>query len=65
MGQTSILLCSDSLGPNAFTRAYINFQNAEDVFTFRDKFDGYVFVDAKGMYTTGNPHPLPHTHFCL
>ncbi|KAJ8309832.1 hypothetical protein KUTeg_011697 [Tegillarca granosa] len=37
-----------SLGQNAFTRAYINFQNHEDVFIFRDKFDGYVFVDGKG-----------------
>ncbi|GAB1603721.1 regulator of nonsense transcripts 3A-like isoform X1 [Argonauta hians] len=37
-----------SLGINAFTRAYINFPSAEDIFTFKDKFDGYVFVDKKG-----------------
>ncbi|XP_025080141.1 regulator of nonsense transcripts 3A-like isoform X2 [Pomacea canaliculata] len=37
-----------SLGQYAFTRAYINFQNPEDVFSFRDKFDGYVFLDSKG-----------------
>ncbi|XP_076037411.1 UPF3 regulator of nonsense mediated mRNA decay isoform X2 [Oratosquilla oratoria] len=37
-----------SLGPNAFTRVYINFRNSDDVFTFRDQFDGYVFVDQKG-----------------
>ncbi|XP_045605200.2 regulator of nonsense transcripts 3B isoform X1 [Procambarus clarkii] len=37
-----------SLGPNAYTRAYINFKNVDDVYIFRDKFDGYVFVDQKG-----------------
>lgn len=37
-----------SLGPNAFSRAYINFLSANDIFIFRDKFDGYVFLDAKG-----------------
>ncbi|VDI44556.1 regulator of nonsense transcripts 3, partial [Mytilus galloprovincialis] len=36
-----------SLGQNAFTRAYINFQSYEDVYNFRDQFDGYVFVDGK------------------
>ncbi|KAK3095589.1 hypothetical protein FSP39_016426 [Pinctada imbricata] len=36
-----------SLGSSAFTRAYINFTNAEEIFNFRDKFDGYVFVDGK------------------
>ena len=29
-------------------RAYINFKNDEDVFNFRNRFDGYVFVDARG-----------------
>lgn len=42
-----LLICS--LGQNAFSRAYINFVKYEDIFLFRDKFDGYVFVDAKGM----------------
>ncbi|CAG5118812.1 unnamed protein product, partial [Candidula unifasciata] len=37
-----------SLGQNAFTRAYVNFLSPEDIFIFRDKFDGYVFLDAKG-----------------
>lgn len=41
----------NSLGPHAFTRAYINFKSAADIFTFRDKFDGYVFVDQKGELT--------------
>jgi len=37
-----------SLGQHAFSRAYINFVNQEDIFLFKDKFDGYVFVDQKG-----------------
>lgn len=37
-----------SLGVNATCRAYINFCNQNDIFIFRDKFDGYVFVDNKG-----------------
>ncbi|CAL1262312.1 unnamed protein product [Larinioides sclopetarius] len=37
-----------SLGPHAFSRAYINFLIPEDIFLFKDKFDGYVFVDNKG-----------------
>ncbi|KAL1402459.1 hypothetical protein pipiens_019749 [Culex pipiens pipiens] len=38
-----------SLGKNASSRAYINFTRAEDIFLFKDKFDGYDFVDAKGV----------------
>lgn len=37
-----------SLGVNATCRAYINFSNTADIFIFRDKFDGYVFVDGRG-----------------
>ena len=37
-----------SLGAFGFCRAYINFLHMEDVFVFKDKFDGYVFVDTKG-----------------
>ena len=37
-----------SLGPHAFSRAYINFRNHKDILIFQEKFDGYVFVDAKG-----------------
>ena len=37
-----------SLEPHAFSRAYINFVQAEDVYIFREKFDGYIFIDAKG-----------------
>uniref|UniRef100_A0A182RDK1 UPF3 domain-containing protein n=1 Tax=Anopheles funestus TaxID=62324 RepID=A0A182RDK1_ANOFN len=38
-----------TLGHNASCRAYINFTNSEDVFRFTDSYDGYTFVDAKGM----------------
>nr|CAG4649254.1 EOG090X04G9 [Scapholeberis mucronata] len=34
--------------PN-FSRAYINFLNIEEIFTFQEKFDGYVFLDEKGV----------------
>ncbi|XP_059482826.1 regulator of nonsense transcripts 3B [Neocloeon triangulifer] len=37
-----------TLGRFAFSRAYINFCNQEDIFIFTEKFDGYVFVDSKG-----------------
>lgn len=36
------------LGQNATSRAYINFINDEDIFIFKDRFDGYVFVETKG-----------------
>ncbi|KAL0103419.1 hypothetical protein PUN28_017587 [Cardiocondyla obscurior] len=38
-----------SLGQFAFSRAYINFIEQQDIFMFREKFDNYVFVDAKGV----------------
>ncbi|XP_015174167.1 PREDICTED: regulator of nonsense transcripts 3B isoform X2 [Polistes dominula] len=37
-----------SLGQYAFSRAYINFTDQQDIFTFKEKFDNYVFVDSKG-----------------
>jgi regulator of nonsense transcripts 3 len=37
-----------SLGPFAFSRAYINFIKQEDVFTFKEQFDNYTFMDKKG-----------------
>lgn len=37
-----------SLGQYAFSRAYINFIEQKDIFDFREKFDNYVFLDAKG-----------------
>lgn len=38
-----------SLFPHLFARAYINFKNQEDILLFRDRFDGYVFIDNKGQ----------------
>lgn len=40
-----------SLYPHVFSRAYINFRNQEDIVLFRDRFDGYVFVDHKGRWS--------------
>ncbi|XP_064502514.1 regulator of nonsense transcripts 3A isoform X2 [Pseudopipra pipra] len=37
-----------SLYPHLYSRAYINFRNPEDILLFRDRFDGYVFIDNKG-----------------
>lgn len=37
-----------SLGQHAFSRGYINFLNPNDIFIFKDKFDGYTFLDNKG-----------------
>eukprot|EP00066_Takifugu_rubripes_P006114 XP_003970655.1 PREDICTED: regulator of nonsense transcripts 3B [Takifugu rubripes] len=38
-----------SLFPHLFARAYINFRNQEDIVLFRDRFDGYVFIDKRGQ----------------
>uniref|UniRef100_A0A6Q2ZAY3 UPF3 domain-containing protein n=1 Tax=Esox lucius TaxID=8010 RepID=A0A6Q2ZAY3_ESOLU len=38
-----------SMYPHVFARAYINFKNQEDIVLFRDRFDGYVFIDNKGQ----------------
>ncbi|XP_013135273.1 PREDICTED: regulator of nonsense transcripts 3B isoform X2 [Papilio polytes] len=42
-----------SLGSNVYSRAYINFVNVDDIYLFRDKFDGYIFVDEKGLEYVG------------
>lgn len=39
-----------SLGGNNYSRACINFVNVDDIYLFRDKFDGYVFLDEKGKH---------------
>ncbi|CAB3374941.1 Hypothetical predicted protein [Cloeon dipterum] len=44
----SFVNADPELGQFAFSRAYINFCNQEDIFIFTEKFDGYVFVDSKG-----------------
>nr|CAG4646185.1 EOG090X04G9 [Macrothrix elegans] len=36
-------------GVPTFSSAYINFLNHDDIFTFQEKFDGYIFVDRKGI----------------
>ncbi|CAD5118113.1 DgyrCDS6852 [Dimorphilus gyrociliatus] len=36
------------LGQNAYSRAYIAFKDQDSLFSFSSKFDGYVFVDARG-----------------
>ncbi|XP_061833301.1 regulator of nonsense transcripts 3B [Nerophis lumbriciformis] len=41
-----------SLYPHLFARAYINFKNQEDIVLFRDRFDGYVFIDNRGQEYT-------------
>ena len=38
-----------SMYPHVFARAYINFKNQEDIVLFRDRFDGYVFIDNRGV----------------
>uniref|UniRef100_A0A3Q3NRG8 UPF3B regulator of nonsense mediated mRNA decay n=1 Tax=Labrus bergylta TaxID=56723 RepID=A0A3Q3NRG8_9LABR len=38
-----------SLYPHLFARAYINFKYQEDIVLFRDRFDGYVFIDNRGQ----------------
>ncbi|XP_073068387.1 regulator of nonsense transcripts 3A isoform X5 [Manis javanica] len=38
-----------SLCPHLYSRAYINFRNPDDILPFRDRFDGYVFIDSKGL----------------
>ncbi|KAM4555804.1 regulator of nonsense transcripts 3B [Odontesthes bonariensis] len=38
-----------SLFPHLFARAYINFKNQDDIVLFRDRFDGYVFIDNRGQ----------------
>lgn len=37
-----------SRGPHAFSRAYINFVNQDEIFIFKEKFDDYIFIDEKG-----------------
>ena len=45
----SVIVFNFSFGTQAYSRAYINFKNYEDVFDFRNKFDGYIFFDSRGM----------------
>ena len=36
-----------SMGLHAFCRAYIYFKNFEDILSFKERFDNYVFLDSK------------------
>merc|ERR1712062_421088 len=38
----------ETLGNQGFARAYINFAKVEDLYLFKEKFDGYIFIDNKG-----------------
>ncbi|XP_008250492.1 regulator of nonsense transcripts 3A isoform X2 [Oryctolagus cuniculus] len=38
-----------SLCPHLYSRAYINFRNPDDILLFRDRFDGFIFIDSKGL----------------
>ncbi|KAM9795280.1 regulator of nonsense transcripts 3B [Neosynchiropus ocellatus] len=38
-----------SLYPHLYARAYLNFKNQDDIVLFRDRFDGYVFIDSRGQ----------------
>ncbi|XP_053328773.1 regulator of nonsense transcripts 3B [Spea bombifrons] len=38
-----------SFYPHTFSRAYINFKSQDDIVLFRDRFDGYVFIDHRGQ----------------
>lgn len=49
-----MIVFSLSLYPHLFARAYINFKNQEDIVLFRDRFDGYVFIDNRGTKKTIN-----------
>ncbi|XP_066873035.1 regulator of nonsense transcripts 3A isoform X6 [Kogia breviceps] len=45
-----VLVTADlSLYPHLYSRAYINFRNPDDILLFRDRFDGYIFTDSKGL----------------
>lgn len=53
-----LFLSFHSLYPHLFSRAYINFKSPEDILLFRDRFDGYVFIDNKGKFQ------FAQSHFC-
>lgn len=39
---------NSGLGPHAYSRAYINFSDSNDVAIFRERFDNYIFLDKDG-----------------
>lgn len=38
-----------SLGSHSFSRAYINFLNQGDIYSFKEKYDDYGIQDEKGI----------------
>lgn len=38
-----------SMSGHSFSRAYIAFRDHQEVVNFRDKWDGYVFLDERGQ----------------
>uniref|UniRef100_F1L5M8 Regulator of nonsense transcripts 3B n=1 Tax=Ascaris suum TaxID=6253 RepID=F1L5M8_ASCSU len=50
----------------AFPRAYFVFKNDEDIIAFRDRFNGYVFIDSQGSESMGlvelAPNPKVSRH---
>ena len=48
-----------SLGPYAFSRAYLNFVKFDDMIVFKEKFHGYVFVDSHGSEYTASVESAP------
>ena len=38
----------ENLGNQGFARAYVNFAKVEDLYLFKERFEGYVFIDKKG-----------------
>jgi hypothetical protein len=51
-------ICSQS--KVVFSRAYINFKLSEDLFDFKDKFHGHVFVSNKGNQYVCNVEYAPN-----
>lgn len=37
------------MGGNSFSRAYFAFRDPQEVVNFRDRWDGYVFLDDRGQ----------------
>lgn len=40
--------------PFSFCRAYIAFADENDAVSFRDRFNGYVFIDKQGIWCVGS-----------
>jgi hypothetical protein len=43
---------------HAFSRAYLNIPNRQDLIVFTEKFQGYVFVDKNGISFLSFTHSL-------